>query len=83
MLMARSQPWAKPATGSQFLRRCYSAEAAQEESSAPALTVEDMMPVENIRNIAIIGECWLTIYSEYHNKSEASHFPIPHLVIQC
>lgn len=56
LLMAKSQPWAKPATGSQFLRRCYSAEAAQEESSKPALTVEDMMPVENIRNIAIIGK---------------------------
>ncbi|KAF9138916.1 hypothetical protein BGX30_008582 [Mortierella sp. GBA39] len=55
MLMAKSQPWAKPATGSQFLRRCYSAEAAQEENSTPALTVEDMMPVENIRNIAIIA----------------------------
>ncbi|KAG0077453.1 hypothetical protein BGZ90_007158 [Linnemannia elongata] len=55
MLMAKSQPWAKPATGSQFLRRCYSAEAAQEENSMPALTVEDMMPVENIRNIAIIA----------------------------
>jgi GTP-binding protein len=55
MLMAKSQPWAKPATGSQFLRRCYSAEAAQEENTTPALTVEDMMPVENIRNIAIIG----------------------------
>lgn len=31
-------------------------EATQEESSTPALTVEDMMPVESIRNIAIIGK---------------------------
>ncbi|KAG0252592.1 hypothetical protein BG011_006901 [Mortierella polycephala] len=55
MLMAKAQQWQTPVTGSQFLRRCYSAEAAHEENATPALTVEDMVPVENIRNIAIIA----------------------------
>lgn len=44
-----------PASGSQFLRRCYSANAAAQEET-PVLSVQDMMPVENIRNIAIIGK---------------------------
>lgn len=51
--MAKSQ-WQTAAAGSQVFRRCYSAEATQEENT-PSLSVEDMMPVENIRNIAIIG----------------------------
>jgi len=46
--------------------RYYSDALAQEDTPTPALTVEDMMPVENIRNIAIIGEfcfcCCFTLY---------------------
>jgi hypothetical protein len=68
MLMART-PFggAAPASGTQFLRRCYSldAAAAQEENPTPALSVQDMMPVENIRNIAIIGKKlkWTTLHT--------------------
>jgi len=46
---------AAPASGSQFLRRCYSVNATAQEET-PILSVQDMMPVENIRNIAIIGK---------------------------
>lgn len=46
--------------------RYYSDALAQEDTPTPALTVEDMMPVENIRNIAIIGEfclcCCFALY---------------------
>lgn len=43
-------------SGGPMAFRYYSDALAQEETPTPALTVEDMMPVENIRNIAIIGE---------------------------
>lgn len=56
VLMAKAQPWKTATTGTHLFRRYYTAEATQEEPSTPALTVEDMMPVENIRNIAIIGK---------------------------
>ena len=55
VLMAQTHPWRTATAGTQLLRRCYSMDAAQEEASTPTLTVEHMMPVENIRNIAIIG----------------------------
>ncbi|KAF9436484.1 hypothetical protein BGZ76_003811 [Entomortierella beljakovae] len=47
--------WMASASGSQRFQRYYSSEVAQEEAATPILTVEDMMPVENIRNIAIIA----------------------------
>ncbi|KAG0360687.1 hypothetical protein BG005_010153 [Podila minutissima] len=42
-------------SGGPMAFRYYSDALAQEETPTPALTVEDMMPVENIRNIAIIA----------------------------
>ncbi|KAF9939868.1 hypothetical protein BGZ65_009111 [Modicella reniformis] len=54
-LITNAQLWKTATTDTRLLRRCYSMEVAQEESSTPALTVEDMMPIENIRNIAIIA----------------------------
>lgn len=45
--------------------RYYSDVLAQEDTPTPALTVEDMMPVENIRNIAIIGKLYCYFYFSF------------------
>ncbi|KAG0239819.1 hypothetical protein BGX31_002479 [Mortierella sp. GBA43] len=53
-LIAKTKPWKSGTISTQLLHRRYTTETAQEEPT-PALTVEDMMPIENIRNIAIIA----------------------------